>query len=126
MRGLGSDTIVHQCDQLLATLLWPESEPRRARAVLRRNLSTLRKALANGWLSVSRDTIGVDLEADDWPNVDQFRSLLGTWEAHGHPQDQVCIACKTRNLLKERGKVLELGFSSIDTARLPVTVVPSQ
>ena len=34
----------HRRDSLI-TLLWPEFEPSRARAGLRRNLSTLRKAL---------------------------------------------------------------------------------
>jgi WD40 repeat protein/DNA-binding SARP family transcriptional activator len=111
-------TGVRHTREALATLLWPESEPRRARAVLRRNLSTLRKALANGWLTVSRDTIGVDPDADYWLDVDQFRSLLGTWEAHGHSQDQVCPDCLAD--LSEavdlyRGDFLE-GFSLRDSA----------
>lgn len=38
--------------EALATLLWPESEPRRARSTLRRNLSVLNKALV-GYLLIS-------------------------------------------------------------------------
>ena len=77
----------------LATLLWPESEPGRGRAILRRNLSALRKTLAGEWLTVSRDTIGIDPNAEVWLDVKRFRHLLQTWKAHGHPLDDVCPDC---------------------------------
>ena len=41
--------------EALATLLWPEAEPSRARAGLRRNLSLLKKALGGEWLVVFPD-----------------------------------------------------------------------
>ena len=44
--------------ETLITLLWPELEPSRARAGLRRNLSVLKKALGGEWLVVDRETIG--------------------------------------------------------------------
>jgi DNA-binding SARP family transcriptional activator len=111
-------TDVRHTREGLATLLWPESEPRRARAILRRNLSTLRKALAGEWLVASRDTIGVDPDADYWLDVDHFRHLLGAWQVHGHPQDEVCSDCLA-DLAEAvdlyRGDFLE-GFSLRDSA----------
>ena len=47
----------HSRETLLA-LLWPELGPRRARNVLRRNLSVLNKILKGQWLVVKDDTVG--------------------------------------------------------------------
>jgi WD40 repeat protein/DNA-binding SARP family transcriptional activator len=78
--------------EALATLLWPEAEPGRGRAILRRNLSVLRKTLAGEGLTVSRDTIGIDPDAA-WLDVKRFRHLLQTWKTHEHPLDDVCPDC---------------------------------
>ena len=60
----------------LAALLWPDYAPDRARAALRRTLSTLRSALGGRWLAVARDA--VSLERDDlFLDVDEFRRLAG-------------------------------------------------
>jgi DNA-binding SARP family transcriptional activator/Tfp pilus assembly protein PilF len=60
----------------LAELLWPEYAPDRARAALRRTLSTLRSALGGRWLAVARDA--VSLERDGVAlDVDDFRRLAG-------------------------------------------------
>jgi DNA-binding SARP family transcriptional activator/Tfp pilus assembly protein PilF len=59
---------------VLAELLWPEYAPDRARAALRRTLSTLRSALGGRWLAVARDA--VSLERDGvLVDVDEFRRL---------------------------------------------------
>lgn len=59
---------------VLATLLWPDYPPDRARAALRRTLSTLRSALGKRWLAVARDA--VSLERDGvLLDVDEFRRL---------------------------------------------------
>jgi len=59
---------------VLAELLWPEYAPDRARAALRRTLSTLRSALGGRWLAVARDA--VSLERDGvLLDVDEFRRL---------------------------------------------------
>jgi DNA-binding SARP family transcriptional activator len=79
--------------EALITLLWPELEPSRARAGLRRNLSRLRKALGGEWLVVDRETVGTDPDADFWLDVEQFRHLLQAWQEHGHPQAEVCPQC---------------------------------
>jgi len=103
--------------ETLITLLWPELEPSRARAGLRRNLSVLKKALGGQWLVVERETIGTDAKADFWSDVDQFQRLLGTWQTHGHARADVCPDCL--NSLAEavelyRGDFLE-GFSLRDS-----------
>ena len=79
--------------EALVTLLWPELEPSRARAGLRRNLSVLRKALGGEVLVVDRETVGLDPRAALWLDVDQFRRLLSAWRGHGHPETEVCPAC---------------------------------
>jgi DNA-binding SARP family transcriptional activator len=81
--------------EALVTLLWPELEPKRARANLRRNLSVLKKALGGQWLATDRKTIGLDPSADLWLDVDQFRRLLQVWQIHGHAEAEVCPDCLT-------------------------------
>ena len=61
---------VHDRDSL-AELLWPDYPPDRARAALRRTLSTLRSALGGRWVAVARDSVSLEraeLELD----VDEF------------------------------------------------------
>jgi ABC-type oligopeptide transport system substrate-binding subunit/DNA-binding SARP family transcriptional activator len=101
----------------LVTLLWPEADPRRARAGLRRNLSVLKKALNGEWLVVDRETVGTDPQADVWLDVDQFRRLLAAWQGHGHLQTEICYEC-----LSELAEAVELysgdflaGFSLRDS-----------
>jgi DNA-binding SARP family transcriptional activator len=77
----------------LLALLWPDLEPSRARAVLRRNLSLLKSALQGEWLVVDRQTVSTDPEADYWLDVDHFTRLVRAWEIHGHPREQVCPEC---------------------------------
>jgi DNA-binding SARP family transcriptional activator len=77
----------------LITLLWPELEPSRARANLRRNFSLLRKALGGEWLMVDREMVGLDPESDLWLDVDEFRQLLAACETHGHPPTEACPDC---------------------------------
>ena len=75
--------------EALTALLWPEWEPSRARAGLRRNLSLLRSALGNEWLAAEREGIGLDPQADLWLDVHAFRRLVGAWQGHGHGVEQV-------------------------------------
>ncbi|MDX1523058.1 MAG: protein kinase, partial [Anaerolineae bacterium] len=79
--------------EALVTLLWPESEPRQARAILRRNLSVLNKTLGGEGLAVARDTIGLDPEADIRVDVDHFQRLAQTGSNHDHPTSEVCPEC---------------------------------
>ncbi|HEY3232268.1 MAG TPA: AAA family ATPase [Roseiflexaceae bacterium] len=77
----------------LATLLWPEHDQSRARAVLRRTLSALNKALAGAWLDIDRETIGLRRDEALWLDVDQFVEQLAACRAHGHPPSEVCSQC---------------------------------
>jgi DNA-binding SARP family transcriptional activator len=70
----------------LAALFWPEADQSRARTVLRRNLWTLNKALGDGWLDISRETIGIDSNPHLWIDVNQFRHELAVCRTHGHVQ----------------------------------------
>ena len=103
--------------EALTTLLWPEFEPSRARAGLRRTLSELKKALSGDLLVVDRESVGLDPDADLWLDVEEFRRLTQAWEDHDHPETEVCSACLTS--LAEavelyRGDFME-GFSLRDS-----------
>src|SRR5579871_3449943 len=56
----------------LAALLWPDYDNDRARAALRRTLSTLRSSLGGAHLHAARDAVRLD-RADLWLDVEQFR-----------------------------------------------------
>jgi adenylate cyclase len=85
----------------LVNLLWPEYDGTRGRAALRRTLYALNKALADAWLEVDREEIGLKPSAGPstgsgqalWVDVDQFHRHLAECEDHGHPVSQVCPAC---------------------------------
>src|SRR3712207_1027724 len=76
----------------LAGLLWPEYNQRRARAALRRTLSSLGKARTEGWLEVDRESVELNLDGV-WVDVDRFRELLAECRTHGHPETEVCPEC---------------------------------
>jgi DNA-binding SARP family transcriptional activator len=79
--------------EALATLLWPESTPSRARASLRRVLVTLRNALGEDWLDIQPDSVGIQLDAGLKLDVATFRDWLAACQAHDHPPEQVCPDC---------------------------------
>jgi predicted ATPase/DNA-binding SARP family transcriptional activator len=76
----------------LSGLLWPEYNQGRARAALRRTLSSLGKARQEGWLLADRES--VDLAHDAiWVDVVRFEDLLAACKLHGHPESEVCAEC---------------------------------
>ncbi len=77
----------------LAALLWPEAGQSAARAALRRTLSTLKSALGDGHLAISRETIGLATPAEIWCDVLEFRETLRQTGTHGHSPRDVCPAC---------------------------------
>ncbi|MGH2681795.1 MAG: ATP-binding protein [Actinomycetota bacterium] len=83
-RGQNRDT--------LAGLLWPEYQQARARAALRRTLSTLKKALGGSWLVVRGDMVELD-RADLWLDVQRFHDFLADTRTHGHDRDDTCPRC---------------------------------
>ena len=114
--GLESEGARTSRESLLA-LLWPDLEPTRARAVLRRNLSLLRSALEGEWLVVDRQMIGTDPDADFWLDADQFARLVRAWDTHDHPPGQICPECleaQAKAAALYQGDFLE-GFSLRDS-----------
>src|SRR5918994_915863 len=81
-----------QTRDALAGLLWPEYSQSRGRAALRRTLSSLGKARAEGWLRTDRESVTL---ADDaiWVDVTRFHDLLAECLEHGHPEAEVCLQC---------------------------------
>ncbi|CAN5816627.1 AAA family ATPase [soil metagenome] len=76
----------------LAGLLWPEHGLSRARAALRRTLSTVGVLRRDGWLEVDRT--GVNLAADDaWIDVERFHAALAECRMHDHSDNEVCPRC---------------------------------
>ena len=76
----------------LAGLLWPEYNQSRARAALRRTLSSLGKAREEGWLRADRESVDLDDDAI-WVDVTRFHDLLAGCKEHGHPGSEVCPDC---------------------------------
>lgn len=60
--------------EALATLLWPEYAD--ARNALRRTLSTLQRALGEGWLVIGRNQVAVASNTQLWVDVAQFEDQL--------------------------------------------------
>ncbi len=77
---------------ILAALLWPDSDDARARAALRRTLSALRKGLDERWLDADRDEVRLD-EEDVWSDVAAFVALRERTTAHDHDADAACRDC---------------------------------
>lgn len=61
--------------ELLATLLWPESDQSRARGSLRREISHLNQLLGDGWLAVDRENISLQPDAAIRVDVTDFLTL---------------------------------------------------
>jgi DNA-binding SARP family transcriptional activator len=101
----------------LASLLWPENDPERARSALRRTLSTLRTALGSRWLETSRDLVslggdGVRLDVAD------LRALAAECATHGHASTETCGKCLEplrKAVALDRGPFLS-GFHLRDSA----------
>ncbi len=78
--------------EVLAALLWPESDGADASSALRRTLSVLKRGLGGRGLTIERATVAlrpVDLDVDLW----RFRSALERVRRHGHGPDLACPTC---------------------------------
>ncbi len=63
----------------LAAFLWPESGQTRARAALRRTLSSLNKTVNSyGLLEISRESIGLLPDADYWLDLTEFQRAIAS------------------------------------------------
>ncbi|MCB0087765.1 MAG: tetratricopeptide repeat protein, partial [Caldilineaceae bacterium] len=82
----------HQRSEL-ATLLWPDSDNKRARGALRYTLSILQGALGKEWLQSDRATIGLAGDTACTVDARQFQELLTSGRDHLHTPDTVCLNC---------------------------------
>jgi DNA-binding SARP family transcriptional activator len=104
--------------EALTALLWPNSGSRQARSTLRTTLSMLNKILTGEGLVVERDSVGLDSEAGIWLDIEQFQQLAQSWQAHDHPEAEVCNDCLVqlaKAVALYRGDFLE-GFTLRDSA----------
>lgn len=83
----------HHHRDTLATLLWPTSSQRNARASLRRDLSVLNTALGDEWLDTNQELVGLRRRPDLWLDVERFHYHLNACRQHEHDSDDVCSAC---------------------------------
>lgn len=74
----------------LVEMLWPEQDPDRSRAVFRRTLSSLRRALGGRWVEADRETVRFDgIDAV----VDIHQALQLATVDHGHGIEAACPDC---------------------------------
>ncbi len=101
----------------LAGLLWPETDPDRARATLRRTLSTLKSALDSRFLEIGRDAVAL-ADSGIWLDVEELRRLVASTESHGHAANETCSLCLEplqQAAALDRGQFLS-GFGLRDSA----------
>jgi DNA-binding SARP family transcriptional activator/tetratricopeptide (TPR) repeat protein len=101
----------------IAGLLWPEYRQERARAALRRTLSTLRSALGGGWVTADRNLVVLDPAGLD-SDVGAFRAAMAEVAGHAHPDESSCSTC-LRTLeaaVKHAGGSFLEGFTLRDAA----------
>ena len=89
---LAIDPQMHTRDRL-AAFLWPDLDQTRARAALRRTLSTLNKALAGHGLDITRETVQLVEDETLWVDVIQFRQQLEEVNSNSHSPVETCTAC---------------------------------
>jgi len=89
---LAIDHQMHTRDRL-AAFLWPDLDQTRARAALRRTLSTLNKALEGHGLEITRETVQLVEDETLWVDVIQFRQQLDGVNTHSHDPVETCAAC---------------------------------
>ncbi|MDX1664060.1 MAG: AAA family ATPase [Candidatus Promineifilaceae bacterium] len=81
-----------QSRDALATFLWPELDDSRARAALRRTLSSLKSAVGDAPLYITRDQLGLELD-QVWCDLFAFNGALEAVAAHDHDNSALCPAC---------------------------------
>jgi DNA-binding SARP family transcriptional activator/tetratricopeptide (TPR) repeat protein/plasmid stability protein len=75
----------------LATLFWADSSTERARATLRRTLSSLRSGVGSDTIVADRHRIGLAPEVTS--DVSRFEAAIEATTEHGHDPGDVCPQC---------------------------------
>jgi len=76
--------------ETLTGLFWSESSPDRARATLRRTLSSIRKGMGPGAIDADRHQVRL---GDVGSDVSRFHTALDETRTHGHETWDVCLSC---------------------------------
>jgi len=79
----------------LAALLWPEMDDSHARAALRRTLSSLKAAVGDLPLYVSRDGLGLNRD-EVWCDVTELEAAVAQAAHHAHDPVERCAECAAR------------------------------
>ena len=79
-----------QSRDFLAGYLWPESDQTTARANLRRTLYLIQQNVGDGFLTVSKESLGISPEAHLWLDIKMFHQKMS--------------ACLTEDLLDAQCK----------------------
>lgn len=82
-----------QSREFLSGLFWPEYDQSRAYAYLRRTLWELSNVLGDGWLEVSRESIGIRTPENFQIDINQFVGLIQAVKKHEHPSAEPCEQC---------------------------------
>jgi LuxR family maltose regulon positive regulatory protein len=85
-----------QSREKLAALFWPEFDPSRAPANLRRIIASLHGSLPGDWLEATRDRISVQRDTHLWVDVLAARRLVADVKAHAHDPGEPCPECLDR------------------------------
>ncbi len=86
-------TGIGQTREMLAALLWPDSNQKQALAALRTTLWRLKSAGLENWITLDRDEITLDLHKGIEIDVIKFQNALDRCSTHGHPPSQICLYC---------------------------------
>ncbi|HZD24474.1 MAG TPA: BTAD domain-containing putative transcriptional regulator, partial [Acidimicrobiia bacterium] len=76
--------------ETLTGVFWPESSSDRARATLRRTLSSIRKGAGPGAVAADRHQVRLNNVKSD---IARFHAALDQTKTHGHKPSEVCDAC---------------------------------
>lgn len=79
--------------EALATFFWPDLDPQRSRAYLRRDLAEINTNLPGNWLIADRETVELNRRTDLWLDSGHFQRLVAACQAHGHPPEIVRAEC---------------------------------